>query len=84
MNLTSTVLISEQLVSKFVKCRFCGHAFTTGTSEFSFYAGTVVERTQEFLAEVAPLVVEVEDAEQDGSDGEKITLVDIRNGERDS
>ena len=76
-NTTATILVSEQLVCKFSKCRFCGMAFTTGTPDFSSYAGTVVERTIEFLTLISPLVVEDADVEQDGNDEEKITLIDI-------
>lgn len=55
------------------KCRYCGSSYTTGSYNFSAYAGTVVERTIEYLGVVSPIVVECQD-----DDEERITTIPSR------
>jgi ribosomal protein L37AE/L43A len=80
-NPTAVVLISEVLGNRFFKCRFCGTSYANGAPDFVFYAGTVVERTVEFLASVSPLTVEAQNEDERRDSDEAITLLDIRSGD---
>lgn len=80
-NPTAVILISDVLGNRFFKCRFCGTSYASGAPDFVFYAGTVVERTVEFLASVVPLTVEEQHADESRNSDEAITLLDIRSGD---
>jgi ribosomal protein L37AE/L43A len=72
----AVILIQNHVPNEFCsycKCRYCGSTYTTGSYNFSAYAGTVVERTIEYLGLISPIVVEIQD-----DDEERITEIPSR------